>query len=321
MSNTSVLEAFSSGSFPGDAWVQSAPNVFMSIVGDNPTESNPFRNFNAFINSFFFSASVTEAIVAQFGVHVGHYFMCYVRNLVAGIILYYGTAGTFHYFNYVHPRSKEIFKNRAKPSSATIMDQIKLAQASLFLYVALPVFSDYLIEEQYTRCYYHVSDIGGMVPYLLYTVLYFIAVEIGIYWMHRKLHENNVLFEYVHQRHHAYNTPETLTPWASIAFNPVDGILQASPYVFWLLFIPCHYFTHVGMVFLTAVWATYIHDSMYGNVEPIMGNKYHTVHHTHYRYNYGQIFIFCDWYWGTLRVPQEDPAVAKWKKQQAEKQE
>ena len=107
----------------------------------------------------------------------------------------------------------------------------------------------------------------------------------------------------MHAQHHAYNTPETLTPWASIAFNPLDGILQASPYVFWLLFIPCHYLPHVLMVFCTAIWATYIHDTMDGDVEPIMSNKYHTVHHTHYIYNYGQIFIFCDWYWGTRKKP------------------
>ena len=35
-----------------------------------------------------------------------------------------------------------------------------------------------------------------------------------------------------------------------------------------------------------------------------MGSKYHLMHHTHYHYNYGQYFIFCDYIWGTLRVPE-----------------
>ena len=91
--------------------------------------------------------------------------------------------------------------------------------------------------------------------------------------MHRTLHTNKFLYNHVHALHHSYNSPETLTPWASIAFNPLDGILQASPYVFWLIFIPCHYLTHVIMLFCTAIWATYIHDTMDGNLEPIMGNK------------------------------------------------
>lgn len=227
-----------------------------------------------------------------------------------------GVALAFSYYNYVHPRSKEIFKDREMPGKAIIWDQIKLAQQSLFIYVMLPVLADFLIEEGFTQAYYSLSDVGGLVPYLFLTVLYFMMVEIGIYWMHRTLHTNKWLFKNLHAVHHKYNKPETLTPFASIAFHPLDGILQASPYVFWLLFIPTHYFTHVGMVFGTAIWATYIHDCMDGHVEPIMSNKYHTIHHTDYHYNYGQIFIFCDKFWGTLRVPKEKTGVKRWKQKQ-----
>lgn len=44
----------------------------------------------------------------------------------------------------------------------------------------------------------------------------------------------------------------------------------------------------------------------WGDSEPIMGAKYHTVHHTHYHYNFGQWFIFCDYIFGTLKVPEKD---------------
>ena len=27
----------------------------------------------------------------------------------------------------------------------------------------------------------------------------------------------------------------------------------------------------------------------WGDTEPILGSKYHTLHHTHYHYNYGQV--------------------------------
>jgi Delta7-sterol 5-desaturase len=40
------------------------------------------------------------------------------------------------------------------------------------------------------------------------------------------------------------------------------------------------------------------------NIWHIMGSKYHTVHHTHYIYNYGQVFTFCDRFWGTFREPE-----------------
>jgi lathosterol oxidase len=66
---------------------------------------------------------------------------------------------------------------------------------------------------------------------------------------------------------------------------------QASPYVFFLFFVPVHYFTHVFLLFFSGVWATNIHDSVPFDTEPIMGAKYHTIHHTHYHYNFGQVCV------------------------------
>jgi Delta7-sterol 5-desaturase len=303
--------------FPGRLWLenmaQESTNSFVynghkyssaydAILEGNPT-ANPVKNFNAFVNSFVVPHHMSVQIIQSFGTFWAHHVITYIRNLIAGIIVYYGTGFLFHYHCYIHPRSKVIFSDRKRPSNEIIMDQIKLAQASLFIYCMLPGISEYLIEEGYTKCYYTLSDIGGFTNYLLYTLLYFTLVEIGIYWMHRTLHENKFLYKHIHMPHHAYSRPDTLTPWASIAFHPLDGMLQACPYVLCLPIVPCHYLTHTIMIFFTAIWATYIHDTMDWNIGPIMGSKYHTVHHTHYIYNYGQIFVFCDRIWGTLRVP------------------
>ena len=290
----------------------------------DPSMKNNIRGFNNWVNSLLFPSSLSSSITNNINSYfhsnhsdnIDYHAHCYIRNFIAGSIIYYSVALFFSYRNYIHPRSIEIFKDRERPSLATIRNQICLAQSSLFIYVMLPVLSDYLMEEGYTQAYYSLADVGGFFPYLAMTLVYFVLVEISIYWMHRTLHTNKFCYKYIHSVHHQYNKPETLTPWASIAFHPLDGILQASPYVFWLHFVPCHYFTHVGMVFGTAIWATYIHDAMDGNVEPIMSNKYHTIHHTHYHYNYGQIFIFCDRFWGTLRVPQEKTGVTRWAKKQ-----
>jgi len=311
--------------FPGAGWLKALnedvsnefayknqifSSVYDAILHHDPA-SFPVMNFNAYINSWILPNSAAIKTVETFGTYWGHYVLCYIRNLLAGTVLYYAIAGFFHYHCYVHSRSEEIFKDRPRPSSSIIWDQIKLAQASLFIYTTLPVISDYLIENGYTKCYYNISDIGGFVPYISWMLLYFSIVEIGIYWMHRTLHTNKTLYKYIHGLHHKYSKPHTLTPWASIAFNPLDGMLQACPYVICLFFVPCHYLTHVGLLFFTELWATYIHDSMDWNLDPIMGSKYHTVHHTHFIYNYGQVFTFCDRIWGTLRVPVGKTGVAE----------
>lgn len=312
--------------FPGAGWLQriasektafawqgeTFSSVYAAILENDPL-AFPCRNFNAWVNSIFIPATFASPIVQTLGLELGHYVLCYLRNFIGAMIVYYGTAGAFHYFCYVHPLSIQIFEEqkRKRPSNDTIWDQIKLAQASMTLYVLLPVVDEYLIENNYTKVYFTIPEIGGFSNYLLSMAAYFLLVEIGIYWMHRKLHTNKWLYKHVHMLHHKYNKPETLTPWASIAFHPLDGILQASPYVLMLPVVPCHYLTHFLLLFFTAIWATYIHDSMDWNVNPIMGSKYHTVHHTHYIYNYGQVFQLCDWVFGTLRHPEGPTGVPK----------
>lgn len=320
--------------FPGPGWVgrmstgdpedivtlangRTFSNAYFAILDNDPL-GNPCRNFNAWVNSFFFSCKVAAWFITMLGgnAELAHYALCYMRNFVAAMIVYYGTAGTFHYFCYVHPMSKKTFEdqNRPRPSWDIIKKQIKLSQMSMIIYTMLPVLDEALIESGYTKVYHTVEEIGGWRAHIATMCFYFLCVEIGVYWMHRTLHTNKFLYKHIHLMHHDYNKPETLTPWASIAFHPLDGMLQASPYVYLLPFIPCHYLTHLVMVFFTAVWATYIHDAMDWNIDPIMGSKYHTVHHTHYIYNYGQIFTLCDWFWGTLRVPEGPTGVKPQKK-------
>ena len=56
---------------------------------------------------------------------------------------------------------------------------------------------------------------------------------------------------------------------------------QASPYTLVMMVVPTHWLTHMVQLFFTAVWATYIHDGLEGDTEPIMGSKYHLGARTH----------------------------------------
>lgn len=78
---------------------------------------------------------------------------------------------------------------------------------------------------------------------------------------------------------------------------------QASPYTFGMFILPVHFWTHLAMLFFTALWTTNIHDTLTGDTEPVMGSAYHTIHHTAYVNNYGQIFVLFDWLHDTLQPP------------------
>lgn len=251
---------------------------------------NPYRDFNEWVNTLFFPVAFNGYMTDRFG-HVAGYFMtCYLRDLIAGSLVYWLTAGVWHICIY-RIWGHELFtsKGRPFPTSELIVSQMQLAQLAMLLYAALPVLSEFFVESGYTKTYFYVEEIGGWPYYIMNLFLYITGVEVGIYWMHRTLHTNKFLYKYVHGMHHAYNKPSTLTPWCSVAFNPIDGLLQASPYVVCLFFVPMHYFTHMFLLFFSGVWSTNIHDAVMFDSEPIMGAKYHTLHHTHYHYNYGQV--------------------------------
>ena len=52
------------------------------------------------------------------------------------------------------------------------------------------------------------------------------SVEFFVYWQHRLLHEIKWGYKHLHYIHHKYNKEHSLSPFAGLAFHPIDGILQ-----------------------------------------------------------------------------------------------
>ncbi|KAJ0840433.1 putative delta(7)-sterol 5(6)-desaturase [Helianthus annuus] len=180
-----------------------------------------------------------------------------------------------------------------------------VAMKAMPWYCALPSISEYMVENGWTRCFARISDVGWA-SYILYLGLYLTFVEFGIYWMHRELHDIKPLYKWLHATHHIYNKQNTLSPFAGLAFHPIDGILQAVPHVIALFLVPTHFTTHIALLFMEAIWTANIHDCIHGMLWPVMGAGYHTIHHTTYRHNYGHYTVWMDWMFGTLRDPLED---------------
>ena len=206
-------------------------DVASKITAMNLGTYNPYREFNAAVNDLFFSSTglsmIPEMSYNHFGDIKGYYVATYLRDFILGTFVYWATAGIWHLVIYrILGGTLFTSKKRAFPSFETILDQMCLAQSSLVVYAGLPVLSELMIENKITRVYFYIDEVGGWGPYFLYFFMYIALVEIGIYWMHRTLHTNKFLYKYVHGLHHKYNKALTLTPWASLAFNPLDGVLQ-----------------------------------------------------------------------------------------------
>ncbi|KAB1671239.1 hypothetical protein ERO13_A07G072300v2 [Gossypium hirsutum] len=233
-----------------------------------------------------------------------HFLQTWLRNYLAGTLLYLISGFLWCFYIYYLKRNVYVPKD-AIPTNKAMLLQIYVAMKAMPWYCALPSLSEYMIENGWTKCYDRVGEVGWL-PHLLYLSLYLVFVEFGIYWMHRELHDIKPLYKYLHATHHIYNKQNTLSPFAGLAFHPVDGILQAVPHVIALFIIPTHFTTHVGLLFLEAIWTANIHDCIHGKLWPVMGAGYHTIHHTTYRHNYGHYTIWMDWMLGTLRDPSDE---------------
>ncbi|XP_031490799.1 delta(7)-sterol-C5(6)-desaturase 1-like [Nymphaea colorata] len=228
----------------------------------------------------------------------------WLRNYIAGVLLYLISGGLWSIYIYYLKRHV-YFPDGSMPTQESVLKQIWVTMKAMPLYTALPTFSEYLIEHGWTKCFSGIDEIGWPM-YIFYLTIYLVFVEFGIYWMHRELHDIKPLYKYLHATHHIYNKQNTLSPFAGLAFHPIDGILQAIPHVFALFLVPTHFFTHVLLLFCEAVWTANIHDCIHGKVWPVMGAGYHTIHHTTYRHNYGHYTIFMDRLFGTLYEPELD---------------
>ncbi|XXG83717.1 hypothetical protein AAC387_Pa10g1409 [Persea americana] len=237
-----------------------------------------------------------------------HVLQTWLRNYIGGVLLYLLSGGLWALYIYYWKRNLYLPKDSI-PTNEAMLLQIIVAMKAMPWYSALPTVSEYMIESGWTRCFSSISEIG-FPAYLAYLAIYLIIVEFGIYWMHRELHDIKPLYKYLHATHHIYNKQNTLSPFAGLAFHPIDGILQAVPHVIALFLVPTHFLTHVLLLFCECVWTTNIHDCIHGKVWPVMGAGYHTIHHTTYRHNYGHYTIWMDWMFGTLRDPEESPKKA-----------
>lgn len=132
-------------------------------------------------------------------------------------------------------------------------------------------------------------------------VLILVISETGTYWIHRALH-SRYLFAWLHKPHHSFRVP---TPWAGVAFHPLDSYAQALPHHLCIFLFPVHLGVYTVFISFLTVWAVMIHDRL--SFMPWSGINYtghHTLHHWYYRYNYGQFFTVWDRLGGTYKNPE-----------------
>jgi len=155
----------------------------------------------------------------------------------------------------------------------------------------------------HSKLYDSLSD----APFAWYNLLQFpfflLFTDMFVYFIHRGLH-HPILYKRLHKSHHKWIMP---TPYAAIAFHPVDGWAQSLPYHFFPFFFPLQKFAYLGLFAFIQIWTVFIHDGEYVANSPILnGAACHTMHHLYFNYNYGQYTTLWDRLGGSYRKPNEE---------------
>jgi lathosterol oxidase len=227
----------------------------------------------------------------------------WLRNWVLATALYLFTGFAWAYYVY-YAFGDRLYAPGATPARRDMAEQARVALLAMPIYAMLPALTEAAVERGWTLAYARVADVG-LARYALFFAAYMALVEFFVYWQHRLLHDIRIGYRLLHHVHHKYNKEHTLSPFAGLAFHPLDGILQALPYAWTLCLVPMHFLTHELLLFATAVWTTNIHDCLHGAIAPIMGAGFHTIHHTTYRHNYGHYTTYFDALFGSLISPED----------------
>ncbi|MGJ8602576.1 MAG: sterol desaturase family protein [Marivita sp.] len=165
-----------------------------------------------------------------------------------------------------------------------------------------------------------VADTWGKLA--LATLIMILTLDFCKYWAHRLHHETSILWPF-HALHHS---AEVLTPLTASRNHPVFLILRALIYTVIVGFVQgIMLFTLMGKIEILTigtvnagyflfnafganlrhshVWLSYGRVLEHIFISPAQHHIHHSIERKHYNKNYGEVFAFWDWMFGTLYVP------------------
>ena len=160
-------------------------------------ECGYFHEMNALLTWLVLPAWLRESLP--------HMLACWMRNMLAGWLLYFIVGGAWAYWIY-GARVDYHFTSlgRAIPSWEGMKAQIGVSASAMVYYSLAPTVGEWLAERGWTRAYNDVFSAEGgvgIVGYCLWTAAYLFWVEWGIYWAHRAMHESDFLYRNLHKTH------------------------------------------------------------------------------------------------------------------------
>lgn len=189
------------------------------------------------------------------------------------------------------------------PDKKHIMREIGYSASTLLIFGVVLVGLAWANQHNYTQAYTKINRLGY--GYYFFSIVYMIFIhDAYFYWSHRLLHWKP-LFKHVHVKHHLSINP---TPFAALAFHPVEGFMEIIIVPILAVLFP-HHFSIVQIIFLYSLMVNVGGHMGYETVpKSFVSHKifkwhntstHHNMHHRLVKYNYGLYFNIWDRLMGT----------------------
>jgi lathosterol oxidase len=199
--------------------------------------------------------------------------------------------------------------NRDRPMRAVVVQEMRLSLLSSAVYAIPAAVVTVALVHGGTLLYTDWSSHGGL-PYVLFSVFVYLAVQdTYYYWAHRLMHHPR-LFGWMHAGHHRSRQP---SPFASFAFDPAEAALTGWVLPAMTFIVPIHIAVAMALLFLMSVVAVLNHSGwevlprwlVGGPVgSQLISATHHSHHHIRFNRNYGLYFRFWDKLLGTDAMPE-----------------
>lgn len=212
---------------------------------------------------------------------------------------YFLIAGLFYLLFYIwYPKKwahRKISNKKYRPGQ--FKKEIKWSTLSAGIFSVSGTITVILWQKGFTYIYTEAGSYGWWyLPVSLLLIMF--LQETYYYWMHRWMHKPSV-FKRIHRVHHESNIP---SPFTAFSFHPLEALLQAIflPIIF--MIVPVHYWVIIVLLSIMSITSVINHlDIEIYSEKPqslfnkwIIGSTHHSLHHKHYKYNYGLYFTFWD---------------------------
>lgn len=237
---------------------------------------------------------------------IAYYIQQYLVILALILVGYYLLpAGTAYWLFYIFRKEqwKRLHIQQRYPSRRTILREIKWSLLSVAILSFFTLLLYRWVQLGYTKMYFSVSR-HGWVYLVVSSVLIILAYDTYYYWLHRFMHLKKV-FPWLHKTHHLSHTP---SPWATLAFNPPETILEFAIYPILLFLIPLHPIAIAVFVVYNIILNTSGHIGFEIVPRSFLRHPlmkfgltvtHHDMHHSKINCNYGIYFSFWDRIMGT----------------------